>query len=66
MTNEQLIEELEAKRIATWNEWQALELLTFNDEYDEDYEDTVTRLTLDGTVTGLELAIDLIKNGASA
>ena len=62
MNKEQLLNELEAKKLAVWYEWEALELLTFNDEYDEDYEDTVTRLTLDGTITGLELAIQLLKD----
>ena len=61
MNTEQLLNELKAKRQAVWFEWEALELLTFNDEYEEDYEDTVTRLTLDGTVTGLELAIQLLE-----
>jgi hypothetical protein len=61
MNKEQLIKELEAKRLEAWQEWAALDLLTSNDEYDEDYEDTVTRLTLDGTVTGLEIAIALVK-----
>jgi hypothetical protein len=61
MNKEQLLNELEAKRLSVWQEWQALELLTFNDEYDEEYEDTVTRLTLEGTLTGLEIATALIK-----
>lgn len=61
MNKEQLLNELQTKRDAIWYEWEALELLTFNSEYDEDYEDTVTRLTLDGTVTGLDLAIGLLR-----
>ena len=66
MNKEKLIEELEAKRLTVSNEWQALASRHDDDNYDEDYEDTVTRLTLNGTVTGLSIAIDLIKNGASA
>lgn len=61
MNKEQLLKELEYLRDTTHTEWAALELLTFNDEYDEEYEDTVTRLTLDGTLTGLELTIALVK-----
>jgi hypothetical protein len=61
MNKEQLLNELQAKRTALWCEWEALELLTFSSEYDEDYEDTVTRLTLDGTVTGLDIAIGLLR-----
>jgi hypothetical protein len=61
MNKEQLLKELEYLRDTTHTEWAALDLLTFNDEYDEEYEDTVTRLTLEGTLTGLELAVALVK-----
>ena len=63
MNKEQLLKELEYVRETTHTEWAALDLLTANDEYDEDYEDTVTRLTLEGTLTGLEIAIAMIKGG---
>ena len=40
MNKEQLLKELEYLRDTTHTEGAALELLTFNDEYDEEYEDT--------------------------
>jgi hypothetical protein len=61
MNKEQLLKELEYLRETTHTEWAALDLLTANDDYDEEYEDTVTRLTLEGTLTGLEIATALIK-----
>jgi hypothetical protein len=63
MNKEQLLKELEYVRETTHTEWAALELLTFNEEYEEEYEDTVTRLTLEGTLTGLEIALAMIKGG---
>ena len=61
MNKEQLLKELDYVRETTRTEWAALDLLTASDDYDEEYEDTVTRLTLEGTLTGLEIAIAMIK-----
>ena len=61
MNKEQLLKELEHLRETTHTEWAALDLLNAKDNYDEEYEDTVTRLTLEGTLTGLELSIALVK-----
>lgn len=63
MNKEQLLKELDYVRETTRTEWAALDLLTASDDYDEEYEDTVTRLTLEGTLTGLEIAIAMIKGG---
>ena len=41
--------------------YEKLELLTFNDDYDEDYEDTVERLYQQGYSDALLIAIKLLE-----
>lgn len=65
MNKENLLQELKERRSKIWYEWEALELLTFNSEYQEPYEDTITRLTLDGIHDGLTIAIQLIESEAN-
>ena len=61
MNKEQLLKELRDERAKVWWQWDALNVPTYSSDYDEEYEDTVTRLTLDGTITGLDIAINLLE-----
>jgi hypothetical protein len=61
MNKQGIILKLKAEREKVWWEWDALNVPTYSSDYDEDYEDTVTRLTLDGTITGLDIAIGILE-----
>lgn len=45
------------------NTYEALELLTFDSDYDEDYEDTVTRLYEQGFSDALLMVIKQLEKG---
>ena len=59
------LQELESKLQIPYekslNTYEALELLTFDSDYDEDYDDTITRLYEQGFSDALLIAIKLIK-----
>lgn len=60
MNIEQLKELLVKERLESFDKWQALEVLTFESDYDEDYSDTVNRLTAHGYLSAIEDIIGIL------
>lgn len=63
MNKEEMIKKLQEAHDAAWWQWNKLSLPTFDPDYEEEYEDTVTRLYSEGMYDGLKIAIDLLKEG---
>jgi hypothetical protein len=57
----EIIEKLEVSYSRSLAIYEKLELLTFDSDYDEDYEDTVTRLYEQGFSDALLIAIKLLE-----
>ena len=62
MNIEDALTALKAEREKAWWEWNELEILTYEKDYEESYEDTVARLGFEGVYDGLGRAIELLEN----
>jgi archaellum component FlaC len=60
----QLMETLQEDYSRSLAIYESLDLLTFNSDYDENYEDTVTRLYEQGYSDALLIAIQLLEKDA--
>lgn len=53
--------QLKAERDKAWFEWEALNLPTFERDYEEDYSNTVARLNAEGYYDGLNRAVAVLE-----
>jgi hypothetical protein len=61
MNREELIERITKAYKESWGAWDKLEICNFNDEYEEEYEDTLTRKYEEGFSDALRMVLDLMK-----
>lgn len=60
----ELLEQLKQERDKAWYEWEALNLPTFESDYEETYEDTVARLNAEGYYDGLARAVAVLESAS--
>ena len=59
----ELLEKIKAEYDKSYGIYERLELLTFNSDYDEDYEDTIERLYNQGYSDALLIVIKQLEKG---
>lgn len=61
MNRSELVAKVEAEYQRSWWAWEKLERLTFNDDYDEEYDDTLTRKYEEGYSDALAMVRRLLE-----
>lgn len=65
MKGQELRDRIEAEYQRSWWAWEKLERLTFSDDYDEDFEDTIERKYQEGYSDALAMVKRLLEEGES-
>jgi hypothetical protein len=55
MNRDELIAKVEESHQRSWRAWEELERATFSDDYDEEFEDTLTRKYEEGYSDALQM-----------
>jgi hypothetical protein len=63
MDIKEMVEKVRAEYNRSWWAWEKLERATFASDYDEDYDDTITRKYEEGYSDALMMVIRLLEEG---